>query len=110
MRTVAEVLQLPAPEWATAIDGEARSGITWIRLAEEKPLAEPDCVGWPRPEVQVSVERFDLIDRTAEGFTLTEGQLLFFVVDAHFDLRQAWVLYRALGELLGEVDPERVAR
>jgi hypothetical protein len=108
--TVAEPLQLPAPVWATDIDGEARSGLTWRRIADVRPLAEPDDVGGPRPPVEVTVERFDLIDHAEDGFMLTEGQLLFFLVDAYFDLEQFRRLHAAIGQLLDLVDPEAGAR
>lgn len=103
-------LQLPAPSWATAIEGEARSGLTWRRIADIKPLAEPDDVGGPRPPVEVTVERYDLIDHTEDGFTLTEGQMLFFLVDAFFDLEQFRRLHAAIGQLLVLVDPDGGAR
>lgn len=103
---MAEPLQLPAPSWATEIDGEARSGITWRRTASVKPLAEPDWVGKPREEQPIVVERLDRIDATAGGFVLTEGELLFFVAGEFFDAEQAWRLYEGLGELLVLVDPD----
>lgn len=107
---MAEPLKLPAPAWATEIDGESRSGITWRRAASIKPLAEPDWVDQPRGEAEVVVERYDLIDRTAEGFVLAEGRLLFFVAGTFFDHTEAHRLHAALGELLGLVDPEGGSR
>jgi hypothetical protein len=106
---VSAPLTLPAPSWATAIDGEARSGITWRRVASVKPLAEGSWVDKPREEVEVTVERFDRIDQTPDGFVLTEGALLFYIGDL-YDLEQAHRLHAALGELLALVDAEGGAR
>lgn len=99
-------LQLPAPSWATAIDGEARSGVTWRRVASVKPLAEASWVDQPREECEITVERFDRIDQTPDGFVLTEGNLLFFVGADFYDREQARRLHAALGELLDLVDAE----
>jgi hypothetical protein len=103
-------LLLPAPAWATAVDGEARDGITWRRVSSIKPLVNDDVVGRVRSEMEVTVEREDLIQREGDGFVLVEGQLLVFAGDEWFDLEQARRLHAALGELLDLVDVEGGAR